>query len=85
MSQSIITKIKDGKITLPQEFQKEWSEGEVLVMRAPGGFFVKSITPPSISAIAKRIGKAAASARITAKDVTAAVAWARKQTYEGRT
>lgn len=84
MNQSIVTKIKNGKITLPKELRKDWKEGQVLFTSGQGGFFIKSITPPSLSSIAKKLSKAAAGARVTPKDVTAAVAWARKKIYEGR-
>lgn len=84
MNQSIVTEIKNGKIALPKELLKDWKEGRVLFTRAPGGFFIKSITPPSLSSMAKKLSKAAAKARITGKDVAEAVAWARKKTYEGR-
>jgi len=84
MTQSIITKIKNGKITLPKELQEEWKNGEVVFTPAAGGFLVKSITPPSLTAISKKLSKAAAKAGITAKDVNKAVAWARKKMYAGR-
>ena len=84
MNQSVVTKIKNGKITLPKELQKEWKQGEVVFMPAPGGFLAKSITPPSLGAMANRLSKAAGKARITAKDVGDAVAWARKKTYADR-
>ena len=84
MKQSLVTKIRNGKIALPKELRKEWNEGEVVFMRSPGGFLVKSITPPALTATAKRLTKAAKQASITSQDVTQAVAWARKQTYAGR-
>src|SRR3989344_3041992 len=65
MKQTLITKIKNGKITLPKELRKEWSEGEVVFMRSPGGFLVKSITPPSLTVSAKRLTKAAKRGVIT--------------------
>lgn len=84
MKPSLITKIKNGKITLPKELRKEWNEGEVVFTRSPNGFLVKSITPPSLTVSAKRLTKAAKKAGLTANDVTRAVVWARKQTYAGR-
>ena len=80
-----ITKIKNGKIILPRELQKEWQEGEVIFLDAPGGFIAKSITPPSLTVISKKLSKAAAKLGITDTDVTDAVSWARKKVYEGRT
>ncbi len=84
MKHPIVTKIKNGKIALPREFLKDWKEGQVLFTESPGGFFIKSITPPSLSSIAKKLSKAAAKAKITPKDVREAVLWARKKVYEGR-
>ncbi|MBI2355850.1 MAG: hypothetical protein HYV13_01415 [Candidatus Doudnabacteria bacterium] len=83
MRQSTITKIKNGKITLPKDLQKEWKEGEVLFMRSSGGFLIKSITPPSLSALRpklKKLGKL-----VSSKDIDDAVSWARQKTYAGRT
>ena len=85
MNQSIVTKIKNGKITLPKELRKEWKEGEVVFMNGPDGFFIRSITAPSLTVIAKRLSKAASKAGITPKDVADAVALARKKVYAGRT
>jgi len=85
MKQSLVTKIRNGKITLPKELRKEWNEGEVVFTRSSGGFLVKSLTPPSLTASAQRLTKAAKKIGLTAKDVTQAVAWARKQTHAGRT
>ena len=85
MNRSIVAKIKKGKITLPKALQKDWKEGEVVFMSAPGGFLVKSITRPSLTNIAKRLSKAAKSAGIVEKDVRKAVTWARKKTQESRT
>lgn len=84
MNQSIVTEIKNGKIALPKELLKDWKEGQVLFTRAQGGFFIKSITQPTLSSIAKKLSKAAAQAKITQKDVREAVAWARKKVYAGR-
>lgn len=84
MGTSIVTKIKNGKITLPKELQEEWKEGEVIFIRASGGFLAKSITPPSLTAVAKRLSKAASKAGVNPKDVAKAVVWARKKTYESR-
>lgn len=84
MKQSLITKIKNGKITLPKELRKEWNEGEVVFTRSPSGFLVKSITPPSLTVASKRLSKAAKQAGITAQDITQAVARARKKVYAGR-
>ena len=78
MTELTITKIKNGKIILPKELQEQWPEGEVVFTRSPGGFMVKSITPPSLTAISKRLSKAAKKAGITEKDVNDAVAWARQ-------
>lgn len=82
MKQSIVTKIKKGKITLPKSLQKEWWEGEVLFMPSANGFLIKSITP-SLSALRpklKKLGKL-----ISGKDIDDAVSWARQKTYAGRT
>lgn len=84
MTQSIITKIKNGKITLPKELRKEWKNGQVIFMPSPGGFLVKSITLPSLTTLSKNLSKAAKKAGITSKDIAKAVAWARKKTYESR-
>ncbi|MEK7617955.1 MAG: hypothetical protein AAB410_02315 [Patescibacteria group bacterium] len=84
MARSIITKIRGGKITLPKGLQKEWAQGEVVFMRSPGGFTVKSITPPSLTTLSGRLSEAAKKAKLTPKDVKDAVAWARKKTYAGR-
>jgi hypothetical protein len=78
MTESTITKIKNGKIILPKELQEEWPEGEVIFRRSPGGFTAKSITPPSLTALSKRLSKAAKKAGITLKDVDNAVARARR-------
>lgn len=84
MNESIVTKIQNGKITLPKELREEWPEGEVVFMRSPGGFRVQSITPPSLILLSKRLSKAVKQAGITQKDVDGAVAWARKKAYAGR-
>ena len=78
MTESTITKIKNGKIILPKELQEQWPEGEVVFMRSPGGFMVKSITPPSLTSLSKRLSRAAKKTGITQKDVDDAVAWARQ-------
>lgn len=85
MNRTVITKIQNGKITLPKDLQRDWQEGEVVFMNTPGGFLIKSITPPSLTTIAKRLSKAASKAGVTPKDITKAVTWARKKTYEGCT
>jgi hypothetical protein len=85
MKQTLITKIRNGKITLPKELRQEWNDGEVVVMRSASGFFVKSLTPPSLTAVARRLTRAARQRGIKPSDVTRAVAWARKKTYVGRT
>ena len=84
MTQSIVTKIKNGKITLPKELRDEWKNGEVVFMPSAGGFLAKSITPPSLTVISKKLSKAAAKAGITPKDVNKAIAWARKESNAGR-
>lgn len=85
MNQSIITKIKNGKITLPKGLQKEWGTDKVMFLSGPDGLYIKPITNPSLSILAKKMSKAAAKAGITPKDVTDAVAWARKKHYANRT
>lgn len=85
MKQPLIAKIRNGKITLPGELRKEWNEGEVVVMRSPGGFFVKSLTPPSLTVAAQQLSRVAQRRGITARDVAKAVVRARKQVYAGRT
>ena len=84
MIESTVTKIKNGTITLPKELRKQWPAGEVIFMRSPGGFTVKSITPPSLTALAKRLSQGAKKARVTAKDVDSAAVWAKKKLYAGR-
>ena len=51
MKELIITKIKNGKITIPKELLAEWPGSEVVIMRSARGFTVKSITPPSLTAL----------------------------------
>jgi len=78
MTQPIITKIQNGKIVLPKELQKDWYKGDVIFTRSAGGFLAKSITPPSLVALAKRLSKAAKKARLKPKDINNAINWARK-------
>lgn len=79
MTESTVIKIKNGKITLPKELQKEWPEGEVVFMRSAGGFLAKSITRPFLSSLSKRLSKAAKKSGITARDIRDAVVWARRK------
>lgn len=82
MKEPMITRIKDGKITLPKDLRKDWKEGQVIFVPTESGFYIKSVTPPSLDAIASRLRKLGKS--LTSKDIKKAVAWARKKTYASR-
>lgn len=82
MTQSIVTTIKNGKITLPKGLQKEWGTDEVMFVPSQDGAYIKPIVRPSLASIRpklKKLGK-----MISNKDIADAVAWARQKTYGGR-
>ncbi len=84
MNQSIVTKIKDGKLTLPKQLQQKFNNAEVIfVPAAEGSFFMKPIeTEVSWQVLKpklKKLGK-----MISNKDINDAIAWARKKVYKSR-
>lgn len=82
MREPTITKIKNGKITLPKDLRQAWKGGQVVFVPTESGFYVKSVTPPSLDALASRLRKLGKS--LTSKDIKNAVAWAKKKTYASR-
>lgn len=82
MKAIIVTKIKNGKITLPKSIQKTLGKREVVVLPAGDGIYIKPITPPSLSDLGARISKVSSS--LNPQDVKKAITWARKKTYSSR-
>lgn len=82
MKQSIVTKIINGKIAIPQKLRKEWGTDEVIFMPGQEGAYIKPIIKPSLAAIRPKLKKLGR--MITDRDIDEAVAWARKKTYAGR-
>ena len=82
MNEPIITKIKDGKITLQKDLQKEWGTTDVVFVRDDDGVYVKPITPISLEALASRLRKLGK--LVPSKTINEAVKWAKQKTYASR-
>lgn len=84
MTQSIVTKIENGKLTLPRHLRQKYNNAEVIFVPAPeGSFLMKPMETGSswkeLRPKLKKLGK-----MITDKDINDAVAWARKKIYKSR-
>ncbi len=74
------TKIKNGKLALPNVLQKDWESSEVILLPTENGFFVQKINKPSFEQMEsklKKIGKI-----LTQKDINNAVKNAKRKIYK---
>jgi len=85
MNGLIVTKIQNGKITLPKQFQKKYGNSKVIFgSAAEGSFFMRPLEEPvssweNLKPKLRKIGK-----QISEKDIANAVVWARKKIYKSR-
>lgn len=82
MNKTMVTKIRDGKIAIPQKWQKRWGATEVVFLPGQEGAYIKPLLKPSLSTLKSKLKKMGG--EITDKELEEAVVWARKQTYENR-
>lgn len=82
MREPTITKIKDGKITLPKDLRQAWKGGQVIFVRSDDGVYIKPITPISLEALGSRLKKLGK--LVSSKTIDEAVRWAKQKTYESR-
>lgn len=85
MNESVVTKIQNGKIVLPRQFQRKYGNAKVIFFpAAEGSFYMKPLEAPVppweyLKPKLKKIGKL-----LSDKDIANAVAWARKKVYKSR-
>ena len=81
MTQPTITKIENGKIVLPKDLRKEWSNSEIILFPSENSLYIKKISP-SLSQLKpklKKLGKI-----LSQKDINEAIKQARKKVYQSR-
>ncbi|MEK7576217.1 MAG: hypothetical protein AAB482_00845 [Patescibacteria group bacterium] len=83
MNQSIVTKIRKGKITLPKGLQEKWGTDEVVFVQSKDGLYIKPVMPATLATLESRLRKLGK--LISFGDVRAAIKQARRKTYASRT
>lgn len=85
MNELIVTKIQNGKLMLPKQFQRKYGNAKVIFLpAAEGSFYMKPLEAPvqswkDLKPKLKKIGE-----QLSDKDIANAVAWARKKVYKSR-